>query len=78
MVEPRLAPGLAQGFGVGRPKIYAGSAGSVSVGGKIGMGRIRLYGSPTVIVWSIAVYTGRAKIAKGSGILSRKIHRGLL
>ena len=52
-------------FGIGRPKIGVGSQGLASVGGKTGMGRERLYGSPTVVVWSQVIYAGRAKIARG-------------
>jgi len=44
------------------------------------MGRERLYGSPTVVVWSQMMYAGRAKIARGSEIIrircSREIATG--
>ncbi|CUH96868.1 hypothetical protein P22_2980 [Propionispora sp. 2/2-37] len=72
MVEPRLTPDFSPEFDVGRPKINAGSAGSVLVGGKIIIGLVRLYGSPTVVVWSKGMYNGRAKIAEGSGDSSRE------
>ena len=65
MVEPRLASDIHKVFGVSRPKISVGSAGSVLVGGKTGMSCERLYGSPTVVVWSQGIYVGRAKIAMG-------------
>lgn len=64
MVEPRLVPGL-QELGISRPKIGVGSHGSALVGGKTGMGLERLYGSPTVAVWSQGMYVGRAKTAMG-------------
>ena len=52
-------------FGISRPKSGIGSEGSVLVGGKTGMGCERLYGSPTVAVWSQGIYAGRAKTAMG-------------
>jgi hypothetical protein len=55
------------GFGVGRPKIGAGSCGSAPVGGKIAACLVRLYGSPTVVVWSKGMCGSRAKTAKGAG-----------
>ena len=54
------------GFGIGRPKINIGSKGSVLVGGQIVMCLVRLYGSPTVVVWSKGMCGGRAKTAGGS------------
>ena len=65
MVEPRLVSGIQKVLGISRPKIGIGSRGSVLVGGKTGMGCERLYGSPTVVVWSQGIYVGRAKIAMG-------------
>ena len=52
-------------FGISRPKISVGPAGSVLVGGKTGMSCERLYGSPTVVVWFQGIYVGRAKIIMG-------------
>ena len=66
MVEPRSVSDIVVVFGIGRPKIGVGSQGSVAVGGKTGVGRERLYGSPTVVVWSQVIYVGRAKIVRGS------------
>ncbi|MEN6566375.1 MAG: hypothetical protein ABFC57_08740, partial [Veillonellales bacterium] len=43
-----------------------------SVGGQIVMCLVRLYGSPTVVVWSKGMYGGRAKTVKGSGEASRE------
>ena len=37
----------------------------VAVLGKTGMSCERLYGSPTVVVWSQGIYVGRAKIIMG-------------
>ncbi len=54
-----------EGLGIGRPKVVIGSKGSVIAGGKTGMSREKLYGSPTVVVWFQVIYVGRAKIAKG-------------
>ena len=53
------------GLGISRPKVVIGSRGSVVAGGKIGMSREKLYGSPTVVVWFQVIYVGRAKTAKG-------------
>ncbi|MCX7781836.1 MAG: hypothetical protein N2491_13200 [Negativicutes bacterium] len=64
MVEPRLVSGPC-GLGISRPKIVVGSKGSAAVGGQTGIGRERLYGSPTVVVWSQVMYVGRAKIVMG-------------
>jgi len=36
------------------------------VGGQIVVCLVRLYGSPTVVVWSKGMYDGRAKIVKGA------------
>jgi hypothetical protein len=77
MVEPRLVPDLA-GFGISRPKISIRSAGLVLVGGQIGMCLVRLYGSPTVVVWSKGMYIGRAKTARGAGGFPGKPYLGLL
>ncbi|GBG58470.1 hypothetical protein SPFL3102_02192 [Sporomusaceae bacterium FL31] len=52
-------------FGISRPKISVGSQGSALVGGKTSMSLERLYGSPTVVVWSQEIYVGRAKIVTG-------------
>ena len=64
MVEPRLVSGL-KGLGISRPKIVVGPSGSAVVGGKTGMSRERLYGSPTVVMWSQVIDVGRAKIVMG-------------
>ena len=66
MVEPRLVSDL-RGFGISRPKISVRSEGLALVGGKIVMCLVRLYGSPTVVVWSKGMYDGRAKTARGAG-----------
>ncbi len=57
---------LQQGLDISRPKIGVGSAGSALVGGQIAVCLVRLYGSPTVVVWSKGMYCGRAKTARGS------------
>ncbi len=54
-------------FGISRPKIVVRSAGLAVVGGQIVICLVRLYGSPTVVVWSKGMYSGRAKTARGSG-----------
>ncbi len=54
-------------FGIGRPKISVGSMGSALVSGKIVMCLVRLYGSPTVVVWSKGMYGSRAKITGSAG-----------
>ena len=64
MVGPRLVSGL-HGLGMSRPKIVVGSRGSAVVGGKTGGIRERLYGSPTVVMWSQVSVVGRATIAMG-------------
>jgi hypothetical protein len=64
MVEPRLVSDILV-FGISRPKIGVGSQGSALVGGKTGMCLERLYGSPTVVVWSQGMDVGRAKIVMG-------------
>ena len=64
MVEPRLVSGISV-FGISRPKVGVGSKGSALAGGKTGMSLERLYGSPTVVVWSQGICVGRAKIARG-------------
>ena len=55
----------------------SGRYGLVLVGGQIAICLVRLYDSSTVAVWSIGMYSGRAKTAKGSvgfpGILQRSI-----
>ena len=56
-------------FGISRPKIGVGSRGSALVGGKTGVGLERLYGSPTVVVWSQGMHVGRAKIAIGCELI---------
>ena len=72
----KIGVGSHQRFGIGRPKIGVGSPrGSVSVGGQIGMCLVRLYGSPTVVVWSKEMYAGRAKTARGAGGFPRKTVR---
>ena len=68
MVEPRLVSDLTLGFGISRPKIGIGSKGSVSVGGQIGICLVKLYGSPTVVVWLKGMCIGRAKTVVGSGV----------
>ena len=78
MVEPRLASDLEKGFGVSRPKIHVGSMGSVWVGGQMVICLVRLYGSPTVVVWSKGMCGCRAKTARGAGKPSGSFHRGLL
>lgn len=65
MVEPRLVSGLTMGLGINRSKIAAGSKGSAVVGEKIVICLERLYGSPTVIVWSQGMYSSRAKTIMG-------------
>ena len=64
MVEPRLVSGL-MGLGMSRPKVVVGSNGSAVAGGQTGGVRERLYGSPTVVMWSQVSIVGRAKIAAG-------------
>ena len=64
MVEPRLVSGL-RGLGISRPKIGVGSKGSGSVGGQTGDISERLYGSPTVVMWSQGSVVGRATIVMG-------------
>ena len=64
MVEPRLVSGL-MGLGMSRPKVVVGSKGSAVAGGQTGGVRERLYGSPTVVMWSQVSIVGRAKIAAG-------------
>ncbi len=65
--------GSHQGSGISRPKIGVGShPGSASVGGQIVICLVRLYGSPTVVVWSKGMYGGRAKTVRGAGEVSRK------
>ena len=64
MVEPRLVSGLC-GLGISRPKAIVGSEGSAVTGGQTGMSRERLYGSPTVVMWSQVIDVGRAKIVMG-------------
>jgi hypothetical protein len=48
-------------------RLVSGPSGLVLVGGKIITCLVRLYGSPTVVVWSKGMCSGRAKTAKGSG-----------
>ncbi len=67
MVEPRLMPDLFAGFGIGRPKISVRSKGLALVGGQIVVCPVRLCGSPTVVVWSKGMYSGRAKTVMGFG-----------
>ena len=64
MVEPRLVSGL-KGLGISRPKVVVGSKGSAVAGGQTGDISERLYGSPTVVMWSQVSIVGRAKIAAG-------------
>ncbi|AJQ28927.1 hypothetical protein [Pelosinus fermentans] len=68
MVEPRLVSDLNR-FGIGRPKSIVGSRGSAVVGGQIVICLVRLYGSPTVVVWSKGMCNGRAKTAMGSEVI---------
>ena len=65
MVEPRLVSDLKR-FGIGRPKSVVGSKGSAVVGGQMVICLVRLYGSPTVVVWSKEMYSCRAKTVMGS------------
>ena len=58
---------------MGRPKIIVGSAGSAIVSGKIAIFSERLYGSPTVIVWSQGRYGSRVKIVRCAGEVSREL-----
>ena len=53
-------------LGISRTKIIVGSEGSVVVGEKILICLVRLYGSPTVVMWSIGMCNGRAKTSMGS------------
>lgn len=62
---------------MGRPKMIVGSAGSAMVGGKIVILSERLYGSPTVIVWSQGRYNSRVKIVRCAGEVSRELFRGV-
>ena len=55
------------GFGVSRPKIHVGSAGSAWVGGQMVICLVRLYGSPTVVVWSKGMHVGRAETVRSAG-----------
>ena len=64
MVEPRLVSGL-KGLGISRPKVVVGSKGSAVAGGQTGDISERLYGSPTVVMWSQGSVVGRATIAMG-------------
>ena len=64
MVEPRLVSGL-KGLGMSRPKVVVGSSGSAAAGGQTGGIRERLYGSPTVVMWSQVSVVGRATIVMG-------------
>jgi len=70
MVEPRLVQGLLR-LCISRPKIGVRSVtGLALVGGQIVVCLVRLYGSPTVVVWSKGMCDGRAKIVGGSaGVL---------
>jgi len=53
-------------LGISRSKIAVGSEnGSAVVGEKIAIGLERLYGSPTVVVWSQGMYCSRAKTIMG-------------
>jgi hypothetical protein len=63
-------PDLFAGFGTGRPKIGVRSEGLASVGGQIAVCLVRLCGSPTAVVWSKGMYSGRAKTVMGSGEVS--------
>lgn len=53
-------------LGIGRPKSIVGSKGSAVVGGQIVICLVRLYGSPTVVVWSKGMCNGRAKTVMGA------------
>jgi hypothetical protein len=63
----KIGAGSEIRFGTGRPKIVAGLKGSATVGGQMVMGLVRLYGSPTVVVWSKKIHDCRAKTARGAG-----------
>lgn len=64
MVERRLVSGLT-GLGISRPKSIVGSKGSAVVGGQMTICLERLYGSPTVVVWSQEMCGCRAKTVMG-------------
>ena len=73
MVEPRLVPDLTRGSVLVGQRLASGlTRGSALVGGQIVICLVRLYGSPTVVVWSKGMYGGRAKTARGAGEVSRK------
>jgi len=73
MVEPRAVSDLIRGpVSVGQRLASDLTRGSALVGGQIVMCLVRLYGSPTVVVWSKGMYGGRAKIVRGAGEVSRK------
>ena len=66
MVEPRLVSDSLQGSAlVGQRLLSDLFPGSAVVGGKIGAGLERLYGSPTVVVWSQGMCISRAKTVMG-------------
>ncbi|VBB06229.1 Hypothetical protein LUCI_1445 [Lucifera butyrica] len=66
MVEPRLLADLLRGSLVVGQRLILDRSGLVLVGGKIVMCLVRLYGSPTVVVWSKEICNSRAKTAKGA------------
>ena len=63
----KISIGSRMGFDIGRPKISVGSQGSALIGGQIAICLVRLYGSPTVVVWSKGMYISRAKTVRGAG-----------
>jgi len=66
MVEPRAVSDILWCSALVGQRLASGRKGSALVGGKTGMGLERLYGSPTVVVWSQGMCVGRAKIVRGS------------
>lgn len=69
MVEPRLVSDPSPGSALVGQRLVSGLQGLALVGGQIVVRLVRLYGSPTVVVWSKGMCGGRAKTAKGSGDL---------
>ena len=82
MVEPRSVSDPAPGSVSVGQRLMSGLSGLASVGGQIAVCLVRLYGSPTVVVWSKGMCSGRAKTAKGSvdlpGIFQRSAVVGRL
>jgi hypothetical protein len=65
VAEPRPSED-PPGFSDGRPKVCAGSKGSVQAGGQSVMRPVRLRGSPTAVTGSKGMHGIRAKIIVGS------------